>query len=198
MRIHRFLQAKNADPRNSGGADRALTLARSLTNLAASPLHGPPVSMPTTTKRQRSPARSSWYLRSLSPRARARTMPSVVAVPTQGNPWAVSALRTLCLRATSRATPSSFAQRGCGVPLRLRTEHNRGVDRELRSMRQREPVRHDLEPSLVHDIWMGEVHVLHTDVHGDSGPSFTTHTSCRAFNHKPLRPRTPAVAQAAR
>ena len=45
MRVHRFLQAKNAEPRNSGGADRALTFARSLTKLAASPLHRPPVSM---------------------------------------------------------------------------------------------------------------------------------------------------------
>ena len=95
MRIHRFLQAKNAEPRNSGGADRALAPARSLTKLAASPLHRPPVSMPTTTKRQRSPAKSSWYLRSLSRRALARTTPSVLAAPTQANPLAVSALRTV-------------------------------------------------------------------------------------------------------
>ena len=68
--VHRRRHAKKADPRNGGGSVRARAFARSVTKSIASELHLPPVSRATTIKRHRSPSTNSWYLRSLSLRAR--------------------------------------------------------------------------------------------------------------------------------
>ena len=51
--VHREMRAAARDVCKSGGACRALAWASSLTNMDASSLHRPPVSIPTTTSRQR-------------------------------------------------------------------------------------------------------------------------------------------------
>ena len=51
--VHREMRAAARDVCKSGGACRALAWASSLTNMDASSLHRPPVSIPSTTNRQR-------------------------------------------------------------------------------------------------------------------------------------------------
>ena len=51
--VHREMRAAARDVCKSGGACRALAWASSLTNIDASSLHRPPVSIPSTTSRQR-------------------------------------------------------------------------------------------------------------------------------------------------
>ena len=61
MRIHLRLQDKWTDHCSTCGASRALAWAIMSTKSAASLLHRPPVSMPTTTSWQRPPSNSSEY-----------------------------------------------------------------------------------------------------------------------------------------
>ena len=65
IRHHLFLQARNEENRSKGVASRARETANRSTNESASGLHHPPVSMPTTTSRHRSPAHNSAYFTSV-------------------------------------------------------------------------------------------------------------------------------------
>ena len=95
MRHHRFLQARNEENRSKGGASRARETANRSTNDSASGLHLPPVSMPTTTSRHRSPAHNSAYFTSFWWRASSKTAPSTAAAFGRARPHAVTALRTV-------------------------------------------------------------------------------------------------------
>ena len=70
---------KTRCPRRMGGASLARADARWSMKVTASSLQRPPVSTPTTTRRQRSPLTSSAYFRSLSARALTSTAPFKVA-----------------------------------------------------------------------------------------------------------------------
>ena len=93
IRVHLRRQPSDTDPRKTIGASRALAAARQLMNSTDSALHRPPVSTPTTTSLQRSPANSSAYLRSLSLLACNKTTPSVCDVFGTAAPDAVKTLR---------------------------------------------------------------------------------------------------------
>ena len=77
------------------GASRALAAARQLMNSTDSALHRPPVSTPTTTNLQRSPADNSAHLRSFSLLACNKTTPSVCDVFGTAAPDAVKTLRII-------------------------------------------------------------------------------------------------------
>ena len=80
IRVHLRANVRTLTPRKTIGASRALAAARQLMNSTDSALHRPPVSTPTTTSLQRSPANSSAYLRSFSLLACNKTTPSVCDV----------------------------------------------------------------------------------------------------------------------
>ena len=109
------------------GACRAFACARSLTKLAASLLHLPPVSMPRTTRRHRRLRMSSGYVRSFLRRASVKVVPAILpgsapwlaisgegrnyggvncyswAPPQMGRPFAITSMRrSSCLWMWSR------------------------------------------------------------------------------------------------
>ena len=86
MRDHLRLHPKNAERRSKGVALRALAAANPATKSTASWLHLPPVSRTTTTRRQRSPCKSSAYLRSLSSRVLPLTAPQRASSVVQREP----------------------------------------------------------------------------------------------------------------
>ena len=63
--VHRLMRAAATECWRRRGACRAFARARSLTKLAASSLHLPPVSMPRTTRRHRRLRMSSGYVSTL-------------------------------------------------------------------------------------------------------------------------------------
>ena len=91
--IHVHRQPSDTDPCKTIGASRALAAARQLMNSTGSALHRPPVSTPTTTSLQRSPANGSAYLRSFSLLTCNKTTPSVCDVFGTAAPDAVKTLR---------------------------------------------------------------------------------------------------------
>ena len=76
MAVQRLMRAAATECWRRCGACRALACARSVTNLAASSLHLPPVSMPRTTSRHRRLWRSSGYVRSFLRRASINAVPA--------------------------------------------------------------------------------------------------------------------------
>ena len=74
--VHRLMRAAATEFWRRRGACRAFACARSLTKLAASSLHLPPVSMPRTMSRHRRLRMSSGYARSFLRRASVKAVPA--------------------------------------------------------------------------------------------------------------------------
>ena len=99
--------------------------------------------------------------------------------------YVVSFLR----RASSRATPP------CGSPPRTpippERRHQRGVDSQLSSLPQGQPVCDHLDPSSIEDIGSSHVEVAHEGVWGHPGPSLAAHLGCSTLKRKhPLSKKT--------
>ena len=90
MAVQRLMRAAATECWRRCGACRALACARSVTNLAASSLHLPPVSMPRTTSRHRRLWRSSGYVRSFLRRASVNAVPAYCPALRRGCPSLVS------------------------------------------------------------------------------------------------------------
>ena len=106
MAVQRLMRAAATECWRRCGACRALACARSVTNLAASSLHLPPVSMPRTTSRHRRLWRSSGYVRSFLRRASINAVPAYCPALRRGCPSLVSG-ETMVVSTASWAPPQT-------------------------------------------------------------------------------------------
>ena len=102
--VHRLMRAAATECWRRRGACRAFACARSLTKLAASSLHLPPVSMPRTTRRHRWLRMSSGYVRSFLRRASVKAVPAYCPALRRGWPSLVRG-ETMVVSTASWAPP---------------------------------------------------------------------------------------------
>ena len=117
MRVHLRSQASAVEWNKSAGASRAFACANCHRKSAPSSLQRPPVSMATTTKRQRLEVTNSGYAFSLSRRARTMTAPSTSAAPGWGSPVAHKALRKVM--STASCAPPKQGRSWATTSIRL-------------------------------------------------------------------------------
>ena len=106
MAVQRLTRAAATECWRRCGASRALACARSVTNLAASSLHLPPVSMPRTTSRHRRLWKSSGYVRSFLRRVSVNAVPAYCPALRRGCPSLVSG-ETMVVSTASWAPPQT-------------------------------------------------------------------------------------------
>ena len=102
--VHRLMRAAATEFWWRRGACRAFACARSLTNLAASSLHLPPVSMPRAMRRHRRLRMSSGYVRSFLRRASVKAVPAYCPALRRGWPSLVRG-ETMVVSTASWAPP---------------------------------------------------------------------------------------------